>query len=213
MAYNYYLGTITLGGMHFVPRDFYACGGQLISIADNQALFSLISNTFGGDGRSTFAVPDLRGRTPIGSGIGPGLTPRNLGDRFGTEEVALDETTLPAHAHAGDTLTVSLSSVSVDLTSVRGTQYTSDLPGDTDNSSDAYFAQTVNEDIFTEDASANNAMRPGTIQLVGTPTLSGTPVVSGEVSSTGQGLPHENMQPSLVMNYFICVNGIYPSRT
>lgn len=212
---DYYVGTIALCGFSFIPKNFAACSGVLIDINDPYytQLYSLIGTMYGGDGRTTFALPDLRGRTPIGYGTGPGLTTRHLGDKVGTEEVHLDVSTLPNHDHSGDTLTVSLSGVSVDLTDVRGTQYTSNLPGDADNSSDAYFAATLEVEIFTNDASANNAMRPETIHLVGEPTLSGTPTVSGGVSPTGQGLPHNNMQPSLAINYCICTQGLYPIRS
>ncbi|MCG8374475.1 MAG: tail fiber protein [Balneolales bacterium] len=210
---DYYVGTIALCAFDFAPRNFALCDGELLTISDNYYLYTLIGTFYGGDGRSTFAVPDLRGRTPIGFGVAPGLSPRNLGDQVGTEEVTLDSKRLPAHTHTGDTLTVSLNSVSVDLTDVRGTQHTSNLPGDTDSASDAYFAATLDVKIFAENASANNAMRPGTIQLVGAPTLSGTPVVSGEVTTTGQGLSHNNMQPSLAINYCICTDGLFPERS
>ena len=70
---------------NFAPRGFALCEGQLLSIASNSALFSILGTTYGGDGRSTFGLPDLRGRVPLGPGTGPGLTPRRLGDKDGTE--------------------------------------------------------------------------------------------------------------------------------
>ena len=210
---DYYLGDIALCAFDFAPRNFVFCDGELLTVSDNSYLYALLGTFYGGDGRSTFGVPDLRGRTPIGFGAGPGLSLRNLGDQVGTEDVTLDSKRLPAHTHAGDTVTVSLNGVSVDLTDVRGTQYTSNLPGDTDSASDAYFAATLDVKIFAKNASAKNAMRPGTIQLAGASNLSGTPAVSGEVSSAGQGLPHNNMQPSLAINYCICTQGLFPYRS
>ena len=83
------LGEIFMFAGNFAPRGFALCNGQLLPIAQNTALFSLLGTTYGGDGRTTFALPDLRGRAPIHAGTGPGLTPRNLGARFGTERVTV----------------------------------------------------------------------------------------------------------------------------
>lgn len=85
---------------NFAPRGWALCDGQLLSIAQNQALFSLLGTTYGGDGRTTFALPDLRGRAPIHAGQGPGLSPRQLGERSGTESVTLTVNQMPAHNHA-----------------------------------------------------------------------------------------------------------------
>jgi microcystin-dependent protein len=79
------LGEIFMFAGNFAPRGFALCEGQLLSIASNSALFSILGTTYGGDGRSTFGLPDLRGRVPVGPGTGPGLTPRRLGDKDGTE--------------------------------------------------------------------------------------------------------------------------------
>uniref|UniRef100_UPI003D334D21 phage tail protein n=1 Tax=Granulosicoccus sp. 3-233 TaxID=3417969 RepID=UPI003D334D21 len=79
------LGEIMLFAGTFAPRGWALCDGQLLSIAQNQALFSLLGTTYGGDGRTTFALPDLRGRSAVHAGTGPGLTPRFLGQKFGAE--------------------------------------------------------------------------------------------------------------------------------
>ncbi|MBT8399197.1 MAG: tail fiber protein [Rhodothermia bacterium] len=86
---------------NFAPRDWAFCDGQILSIATNQALFALLGTTYGGDGRTTFALPDLRGRAPIhsGSGAGPGLTTRPLGSSGGAESVALGAANIPGHSH------------------------------------------------------------------------------------------------------------------
>jgi microcystin-dependent protein len=84
---------------NFAPRNWAYCQGQLIAISSNTALFSILGTTYGGDGRTTFALPDLRGRVPISSGTGPGLSSHNLGSRNGVENVTLIATQMPAHTH------------------------------------------------------------------------------------------------------------------
>jgi len=86
-------------GFNFAPRGWTKCEGQLLSISENTALFSLLGTAFGGDGRTTFGLPDLRGRCAIGDGNGPGLTPRVLGARGGQETVTLNPTQIPSHTH------------------------------------------------------------------------------------------------------------------
>lgn len=88
-----------MGGWNFAPRGTVACQGQLMSIAQNTALFSLLGTTFGGDGRTTFGLPDMRGRVPLGWGQGPGLSPRQLGEKNGTESVTLNMSQMPSHNH------------------------------------------------------------------------------------------------------------------
>lgn len=95
-----FLGEIRLFAGNFAPRGWALCYGQLLSISQNAALFSLLGTTYGGDGRTTFGLPDLRGRVPVHEGQGPGLTPRTLGERSGSEAVTLLATQLPAHTHA-----------------------------------------------------------------------------------------------------------------
>ena len=94
-----FLGEIKMVGFNFAPRDFADCNGQLLAISQNSALFSLLGTTYGGDGRTIFALPDLRGRVPVHTGTGPGLTNRELGTKSGTETVALTPNQLPAHSH------------------------------------------------------------------------------------------------------------------
>lgn len=99
-----FIGEIKMFAGTFAPRGYAFCNGQLISISQNTALFSLLGTTYGGDGVNTFGLPDLRGRVPLGQGSGPGLTPRTWGEVTGTENVTLISTNLPPHTH-----TVSLS--------------------------------------------------------------------------------------------------------
>jgi microcystin-dependent protein len=95
-----FLGQVIMFGGNFAPRGWAFCEGQLLSIAQNSALFSILGTTYGGDGRTTFALPDLRGRVPMGSGNGPGLTPRKLGTKTGSETNTLTVGQMPAHSHA-----------------------------------------------------------------------------------------------------------------
>jgi microcystin-dependent protein len=97
---NAFIGTIAIFGFQFAPRDWAQCNGQLVSIAQNTALFSLLGTTYGGNGQSTFGLPDLQGRVAIHQGQGPGLSSRIIGERAGTEQVTLASTQMPAHAHS-----------------------------------------------------------------------------------------------------------------
>ncbi len=97
---NPFIGEIRTTGHNFAPRGWAFCDGSLLAIAENEALFSLIGTTYGGNGQTTFALPDLRGRVVIGTGQGPGLaTNYALGQPGGTEEVTLTANHLPAHRH------------------------------------------------------------------------------------------------------------------
>lgn len=93
------LGEIKLFAGNFAPRGWALCDGQLLSISQNTALFSLLGTTYGGDGRTTFALPDLRGRVPIHAGNGPGLSSKSLGELSGTETNVLSISNLPSHSH------------------------------------------------------------------------------------------------------------------
>lgn len=90
-----FIGQIIAFGGNFAPRGWAKCEGQLLAIAQNQALFSILGTTYGGDGRETFGLPDLRGRSIVGTGRGPGLSDVNLGERGGTESTTLSPANLP----------------------------------------------------------------------------------------------------------------------
>jgi microcystin-dependent protein len=95
-----FIAEIRIFAGNFAPRNWAFCDGQLLPVAQNTALFSLIGTTYGGDGRSTTALPNLQGRAPMHPGRGPGLTSRRLGESVGTNEVSLTEAELPSHGHA-----------------------------------------------------------------------------------------------------------------
>ena len=100
MASQPYLGAIFLFAGNFAPRGYLLCQGQILSISQNSALFSILGTTYGGNGTQTFALPDLRGRAPIGEGTGPGLSPVALGQAAGTQSVSILTTNLPSHSHS-----------------------------------------------------------------------------------------------------------------
>lgn len=94
-----FVGEIKMFAGTFAPRNWALCDGQLLSIPQNDALFSLLGTIYGGDGRTTFGLPDMRGRLPIHMGTGPGLAPRQIGQRFGQENVTVTAAQVPSHTH------------------------------------------------------------------------------------------------------------------
>lgn len=95
-----FIGQIIMFAGNFAPHGWAFCDGQLLPIAQNTALFSILGTTYGGDGATTFALPDLRGRVPIHPGNGPGLSPYQLGQKGGAESVTLTTQNLPSHTHS-----------------------------------------------------------------------------------------------------------------
>lgn len=96
---NPMIGEIRFVGFNFAPRGWAKCDGQLLAISSNTALFSILGTTYGGDGRTTFGLPDMRGRTPIHPGTGAGLSTYQLGEKSGSELTVLNSTHLPSHSH------------------------------------------------------------------------------------------------------------------
>ena len=94
-----FIAEVKMAGFDFPPRGFATCDGQILSINQNQALYSLVGTTYGGDGRTSFGLPDLRSRAPVGAGTGAGLNPVNLGEKSGVENVTLTPAEMPAHGH------------------------------------------------------------------------------------------------------------------
>jgi microcystin-dependent protein len=168
-----FIGEIFMSGFNFPPRGYAFCQGQILSIAQNTALFALLGTTFGGNGQTTFALPDLRGRVPMGQGQGPGLTSRTLGEVSGTETVTLLSTQMPAHNHA-------LNAVSE--------------AGDASAPAGAFLANTG---ALDKEYKATGTLSPMNAQAVGI---------------SGGNQPHNNLQPYLVLNFYIALEGIFPSR-
>ncbi len=121
-----YLGEIKIFSGNFAPVRWALCDGQLLAINANEELYSLIGTTYGGDGNTTFAVPDLRGRVPIHFGTGLGLQPRPFGDRQGTEHVSLGTPNLPLHNHSLQASSATASATSAENAVLAATQLYSD---------------------------------------------------------------------------------------
>jgi microcystin-dependent protein len=187
-----FLSQILIWPPNFAPRGWALCAGQVLPINQNTALFSLIGTFYGGDGRTTFALPNLQGRVPIGAGQGAGLSPYVVGDMGGVESVQLNASTLPSHSHsASQNLTVQVPAVAgAGTTNSPSPSVTPAAPTD----------------------AARNPVNIYSNQAAGT-TL-GSPTVSGSVAigATGNNQPHENRQPFLALNYIIALQGIFPSR-
>ena len=189
-----FIGQIILFGGNFAPRGWALCEGQLLAISQNTALFSIIGAICGEDGRTTFALPDLRGRAPIGTGHGPGLSDRRLGSIGGGEIVTLNITNLPNHTH------------NATFTQTSGIS-TTPAVADEANSDDP----TNNKPAIPNIGGANNAYSNSTADVN---LANGTATVTGNVQvlPTGGQQPFNNMQPYLTTNYIIALVGVFPSR-
>jgi microcystin-dependent protein len=183
MSLEPFIGEIKIFGFNFAPRGYMTCQGQIISIQQNTALFSLLGTYYGGNGQSTFGLPDLQGRMPIGQGTGAGLPTYNLGEKAGTTSVTIATSNMPAHNHVATGITVNLP------VSTGG--------GDVASPEGAYLANTGAEVLSSVSTPGKN---------YGALAVSGTTGIAG--SSTPLGI----INPYLVINYSIATEGIFPSR-
>lgn len=187
------IGSVDFVGFNFAPRGWASCDGQLLPIASNSALFSLLGTTYGGDGRTTFALPDLRGRVPMHQGAGPGLSNHNIGQKGGVETHTLSSAEMPPHSHDATT-TVDLSGLKVRAHDGNGT---------TPNPGSNVLAMTGRDNSYAAVA-PNVDMAPGTV--------GGAASGATTIGSAGGGQAFSIMPPYLVMNCIIALQGIYPSR-
>ena len=144
-----FIGQIMMFGGNFAPRGWALCDGQLLPIANYTALFSILGTTYGGDGKTTFALPDLRGRTPMHAGHGPGLSPRSLGSKGGSETNTLTVNQLPSHSHALHAQTANGS-----------------MPSPSNNTLGAYGTAVPPQGIYSETA-PDTQMNPASIGQTG----------------------------------------------
>jgi microcystin-dependent protein len=159
-----------IAGFNFAPKGWALCNGQLMAIQQNAALFALLSTMYGGDGRSTFALPDLQGRAAMHHND---AFPQGL--KGGSATITLDTTQLPQHQHNMMAIVVD---PSVNTNNPAGSLYTNSAPAE-------FYSATL------------------------TPTQANP----ATVTKTGANLPHNNLQPSLVLNFCIALQGIFPSRS
>jgi microcystin-dependent protein len=169
-----FVAEIRIFAGNFAPRGWALCNGQLMPISQNTALFSLVGTTYGGDGRTTFALPDLQGRAPMFWGQGPGLTGRVIGESSGSQAVTLLQSEMPSHSHA---LMASTS------------------PAASRTATDAALARSRNGNAYQGAVSQTTSM------------------AGQAVGMAGSSQPHNNMQPFLVLNFIIALQGIYPPRS
>jgi microcystin-dependent protein len=175
------MAVVTCFAADFAPKNWAFCNGQLLPIAQNQALFSLLGTTYGGNGVNTFGLPDLRGRRPVSQGQGPGLSMYTLGEVTGTETTTLTINNIPPHLHNG-TIALQLDA----------------------DSSDGGVGRAIN----TYPAGlANSYAAPTAVtgQMA-------TPGYNVTIGAAGGNQPFPVLMPYLVVNYIICMYGIFPSR-
>lgn len=187
------VGEIQIFGFSFPPYGWFPCDGRLLAISQYSALFSLLGTNYGGNGTSTFALPDLRGRVAIGQGQGPGLTDRVIGEVGGSESTALNITQIPAHTHA-----VVGAGGPLKASSQIGTQPN---PSATVNTLAAFDDPTLGATNFGYNNSA-----PDVALNVGATAVSGT------VGFMGSNIAFSTMQPTLGLNYCINIYGQFPMR-
>jgi microcystin-dependent protein len=189
---------IALFAGSFAPRSWAFCSGQILGISTNTALFSLLGTTYGGNGQTTFALPDLRGRFPLGTGQGPGLPAINLGEMSGTPNTTLLITNMPAHNHVG---TIASASVSQAATTGAGT---TNIPGPTVAPS---LLPTIGGGPSAQPIKGYG-IPDSTTFLAPTTNVTGTV----NIGIAGGSQPFSIMNPYLGMNYIIATEGIFPSR-
>jgi len=183
-----FIGEIKICAFNFAPAGWALCDGSTLQVQQNQALFSLLYTQYGGNGTTTFALPDLRGRTAVHRSGATGFVQGNKG---GVEDVQLTAATMPLHTHTLQVSTAPATAFNVGSTS-------SNL-----------LAQSA-----LHNASNPSITGPGNdLYVSATPATNLTPLEASACSSVGTGVAHDNMQPSLVLNYMICTSGIYPSRS
>ena len=178
-----FLGEITMMGTDFPPVGWLRCNGAILQIAQHQALFSVIGNRFGGNGSTTFALPDLQGRTPMHP-----ASENELGKKGGVEGNQLDISNLPSHLHA-----------------VSGSgEATAKIPAGSDSEDSA----APGPELAMGISSGGNLYSSSATVEMGSHAES----VSPEVEATGKSQPIPNIQPTQVLNFVICSNGIFPPR-
>lgn len=179
-----FLGQITMFAGNFAIDGWAFCNGQTMPISQYTALYSLLGTTYGGDGISTFMLPNLQSRLPVSQGHGPGLSNYVLGQAAGTASVAVDTTTMPAHVHTlnatqalGNTVTIANNLLPAQPT-----------------------GSATNPELYATQGS-------------GQPPLTPVAMAAGACGPAGGSQPHNNMMPSLCITFIIALVGAYPSRS
>ena len=180
-----FIGIVKLFAGNFAPRGWAFCNGQILSIAQNSALFAILGTTYGGNGQTTFALPNLQGSVPLGWGNGGGGS-YALGQISGTTSVSILTSNLPAHVHAGP-----------GKISVSAAEATDSTP-------------VIGASIATPGSTVSRVFSPTLGFATSTPSVD---LVSNVTTgATGSNIPISVMQPYVAMSYIICLEGIFPSR-
>jgi microcystin-dependent protein len=190
-----FIGEIRLLPFSFDPEGWFECDGRLLKIAEHSSLFALLGTTYGGDGRSNFALPDLRGRIPVGRKDVSSGAPFSLGQRGGSELTTLHATNIPPHQHslAGGNACVAFRATTAEATA--------NTPG-----TDSHFAKGCSSNRATVSIELYSS--------AGVPDVAMTQVatISGNTVSAGAGEPMPNVQPYLAARYCMAWEGIFPPR-
>lgn len=186
------IGSVCIFAGNFEIRNFAFTNGQLLPIAQNTALFSLLGTTYGGNGITTFALPDTRGRTVVGPGQGPGLSNITLGQVGGAEQITLTANQMPQHNHAAITTVTSTA-----------TAFGQSASGNADGPGGTVWAAKARGGQYSSSA-PNVAMNTDAIQVNSS--------ASTTMSAAGGSQPVDIRQPYIAMNYLIALTGIFPAR-
>lgn len=197
------LGQIQAFGFSFAPRGWMTCQGQLVAITTNSALFSLLGTTFGGDGQTTFGLPDFRGRTMIGQGQGPGLGNYIPGQIGGAESVLLTINNMPEHTH------IATSPAHTHTATATSTLYAEGLPGDKANPLGNLMAGSANMYKSPDQPTQNLALNAESITST---VVNDSTTVTVTNSIAGSSLPFDPRAPYLCVNVCIATEGVFPSR-
>lgn len=200
-----YLGSIQMFGANFAPQNFASCTGGLLDISNYQALYAILGIQFGGDGRTTLGLPDFRGRVPVGTFQGTGLTERRIGEVWGSESTQLTIANLPSHSHALETRSGTSPTVEITL------EASTELGASPSPTPGAYLSATA--DGRSPGQSLYGPGGGNTVSLGG-----GSGEIHGLAESlittnTGDSDPVYLSQPSLAVSFIICVDGLFPSRS
>jgi microcystin-dependent protein len=178
-----YLSQIMMFGGNFAPKNYALCNGAILPITQNQALFSLLGTTYGGNGQTTFGLPNLQSSVPISFGQGPGLSNYALGQTGGTPNVTLGQNDVPPHMHSfmASTNASATTSPSIQNTMVPGTP------------------SSASAELYVNPPGSG-------------PPLIPHKMAPGACGMTGSTQSHPNLMPSLCITFVICTAGTFPSR-
>lgn len=201
---NFYMGVIYIAGFGYSQQNTMPCSGQLISIAANSALFALLGTTYGGDGQTTFALPDLRGRAIIGAGQGQVTSMYYLGQMGGNEQVTLVSNNLPSHSHPLSGVTGSISGTASATMSVENGGGDDTVPANN------YLAVALSSNRYSTTSSGSDTLNSNAISV----NTTGLTVNMGSsaTGTAGNNMPVSTIEPYLALNYSIATEGIFPSR-